>query len=86
MTRQEAQLGQAFAGSDLIVVCWEPGCSMHRLPTWDSDRWVPRDRHVGYRHYSHGICSRHYRLLMQQVRHTNLERAQPAAVPSAARG
>ena len=54
------QLEQALEAGELVVVCWEPGCTMHRLPHWDEHQWISHERRQGYRHYSHGICHWHY--------------------------
>lgn len=56
----EAELAQALANNDLVVVCWEPGCTMHRLRHWRPDLWVSRPQEQRYHQYSHGICAGHY--------------------------
>ena len=61
------ELEAAFANGDLIVVCWEPGCKMHRLPHWQEKEWVTRSQEKGYRNYSHSICRSHYRVYQQQI-------------------
>lgn len=61
------ELEAAFVKGDLIVVCWEPGCKMHRLPHWQEQEWVTRPQKKGYRNYSHSICRSHYRVYQQEI-------------------
>lgn len=63
----EAELEAAFQSGAIVVVCWEPGCSMHRLPHWPEHEWISREQVAGYRHYSHGICRWHYRMYQQEI-------------------
>jgi hypothetical protein len=63
----EAELDQAMAEQELVVVCWELGCTMHRLRHWDTEEWVSRPQQPGYRRYSHGICARHYPGYQRQI-------------------
>ncbi len=63
----QQELEQALESGELVVVCWEPGCTMHRLPHWDEDTWVDRQQVSGYRRYSHGICHWHFRAYFQEI-------------------
>ena len=56
VTEHVAELERALDAEELVVVCWEPGCDMHRLPHWAEAEWVSHPRRPGYRMYSHGIC------------------------------
>ena len=62
-----AELEAAFAAGEVVVVCWEPGCTMHRLPHWPERQWVSRERLPGYPRYSHGICRWHYQTYRAEV-------------------
>ena len=76
----EAELEQALTAGELVVVCWEPGCSMHRLPHWDKWQWVSRQRQPGYESYSHGICRWHYQAYRAEIdRYIAMERAAAAS-------
>ncbi|MEW6754868.1 MAG: hypothetical protein AB1505_28385 [Candidatus Latescibacterota bacterium] len=62
-----AELEQALVGHQLVVVCWEPGCTMHRLRHWRPDQWVSRPAEKGYAQYSHGICAWHYPRYQREI-------------------
>lgn len=59
--RRWIELETAFDRADIVVVCWHPGCSMHRLKDWSEDDWEAYPRKKSYGRYSHGICIHHYR-------------------------
>jgi hypothetical protein len=63
----EEELERAFTNGDIVVCCWEPGCTMHRLPHWSEEKWVARKQQVGYRLYSHGICRWHFRAYAEEI-------------------
>ena len=63
----EIELEQAFEAGELVTVCWEPGCTMHRLPHWDESEWVSCERRDEYGQYSHGICRWHLQKYEQEV-------------------
>ena len=63
----EEELEQAFANGDIVVCCWEPGCTMHRLPHWPAEKWVSCAKRIGYTQYSHGICRWHYHVYAQEI-------------------
>ena len=63
----EEELERAFANGDIVVCCWEPGCTMHRLPHWSEEKWVSSQKRVGHRQYSHGICRWHYRVYAEEI-------------------
>ena len=61
------ELEMAFDRTEVIVVCWHPQCSMHRLNGWSEDDWEAYPRKTGYGCYSHGLCQRHYHEYERQV-------------------
>ena len=63
----EAELERAFENGDLVVACWEPECTMHRLPHWADGQWVSRSRDESHASYSHGICMWHLRACQEQL-------------------
>jgi hypothetical protein len=63
----ESDLEQAFENGEVVVVCWEPGCTMHRLPHWSETEWITYPRKKGYQRYSHGICAWHYWVCQQDI-------------------
>ena len=69
------ELETAFANGDWIVVCWEPGCRMHRLPHWPKKKWMDRSQQQGYRNYSQSICRSHYRVYQQEIQRAIAEEA-----------
>jgi hypothetical protein len=75
MRAQRVELERAIAQGRIVVVCWEPGCPMHRLPHWEDGQWVARPLEKGYRNYSHSICGSHYRLYQEQMQRFMAEEA-----------
>lgn len=67
MNFPEIELENAFENDEIVVTCWEPGCTMHRLPNWNQEKWVVHEQQKGYRNYSHGICVWHYHLYQKEV-------------------
>ena len=67
MTSPRLQLENALTRKQLVTVCWEPACSMHRLEKWGAQQWLPFEKQPTYRNYSHGICPEHARLLQQEI-------------------
>lgn len=65
----ETELEQTFDTDGIVVVCWEPGCTMHRLPHWDENEWVSYQKKGKYHRYSHGICRWHLHAYEQEVDH-----------------
>jgi hypothetical protein len=63
----EGELKQAFEADEIVVTCWEPGCTMHRLPHWDEKEWVSCESKEKYHRYSHGICRWHLQKYEQEV-------------------
>lgn len=63
----EDELESAIARHEMVVVCWEPGCTMHRLPHWSQHRWVSRRQEDTYPEYSHGICPWHYQAYRAEI-------------------
>jgi hypothetical protein len=61
------EIDAAYDHGDLITVCWEPECTMHRLTHWDETVWVKHTRQSGGQ-YTHGICERHARLFREEIR------------------
>jgi len=61
------ELERAFRRGATIIVCWQPGCSMHRLRSWQEGEWEPYPRRNEYPRYSHGICGDHFRKLEQET-------------------
>lgn len=67
MKTSRLQLEHALTRSELVTVCWEPTCSMHRLDHWGAQQWLSFEKSPTYRHYSHGICPEHARLLQGEI-------------------
>jgi hypothetical protein len=63
----EQELESAFANAQMVVKCWEPECSMHRLPHWAEAKWVAFEAKHNYRRYSHGICNWHYLAYQREI-------------------
>ena len=63
----ECELEEAIGAGDMVVVCWEAGCTMHRLPHWAEHRWVSREQVPDYKRYSHGICRWHYQAYRDEI-------------------
>ena len=63
----EVELQQAFEADEIVVTCWEPGCTMHRLPHWDENEWVSCASKEKYHRSSHGICRWHLQKYEQEV-------------------
>jgi hypothetical protein len=63
----ERELEESLAAGDVVVVCWEPGCTMHRLLHWAEYQWVSHAQIPDYRRYSHGICHWHYQAYRAEV-------------------
>lgn len=63
----QAELEAAFADEEIVVVCWEPGCLLHRLPHWPEEQWVVREPRKGYPRYSHGLCRQHFLKYQQEI-------------------
>ena len=73
----EEELEMALAHDEMVIVCWEPGCMMHRLPHWNEGTWVARKQQKGYRNYSHGICFWHYQAYQKQIDQFIAEEMEP---------
>ena len=67
MKTPRLQLELALTRGELVTVCWEPTCSMHRLEKWGAQQWLPFAKNLAYRNYSHGICPEHARLLKEEI-------------------
>ncbi|MSR84032.1 MAG: hypothetical protein EXS58_14100 [Candidatus Latescibacteria bacterium] len=67
MKTPKLQLEYALIRGELVTVCWEPTCSMHRLEKWGAQQWLPFAKSPAYRNYSHGICPDHVRLIQEEV-------------------
>lgn len=67
MKTTRIQLENALAHGELVTVCWEPSCSMHRLDQWGAQQWLPFERNPAYRNYSHGVCPAHAHQLQRQI-------------------
>ena len=63
------ELERAFAAGEWVVVCWEPGCPLHRLIAWQEEEWVEVPCREGYSRYTHGICPAHLDVLMEEISH-----------------
>ena len=61
------ELDEAYESGDMITVCWEEGCTMHRLYCWDDERWVPHARRDDYANFTHSICDVHYRSYQEEL-------------------
>ncbi|MBI2505843.1 MAG: hypothetical protein HYW07_21730 [Candidatus Latescibacteria bacterium] len=78
MKTPSLQLELALTRGELVTVCWEPTCPMHRLEKWGAQQWLPFEKSTTYRNYSHGICPEHARLLQREIDQFLLEHpAQP---------
>lgn len=44
MAQENEQLEEAFASDDMVTVCWEPACHMHRLYYWPEEKWVEHNK------------------------------------------
>ena len=81
MRSAHAELEEAFEAGDMVTVCWEPGCRMHRLYYWHQHEWVEHDRRDGYPNYTHSVCDTHYHAYQDEIQDlTEEEASQPAAV------
>ena len=67
MTSPRLQLEKALTRKQLVTVCWEPDCPMHRLEQWGPQQWLPFEKKSSYRNYTHGICPEHARLLQEEI-------------------
>lgn len=67
MKTPSLQLELALTRGELVTVCWEPTCPMHRLDYWGAQQWLPFEKRPAYRNYSHGVCPEHARLLQEEV-------------------
>ncbi|MFT5086626.1 MAG: hypothetical protein ACI906_004070 [Candidatus Latescibacterota bacterium] len=67
MRFEQVELERAFAQEQIVLVCWEPSCQMHRLAHWNEEKWVARPHVEGYQKYSHSICRSHYRLCQEEI-------------------
>jgi len=80
MNSPEIEIEEAFEKGEIVTVCWDPECLMHRLPHWDEGRWIAHESKKGYRNYSHGICRFHFRMYQREIeRYMAAEAAAPAA-------
>ncbi len=67
MLTARTQLQSAFERGEIVVVCWEPGCSLHRLSHWNEERWVSFAKRPTYARYSHSICPTHARRFREEI-------------------
>ncbi len=67
MKTPRLQLENALIRGELVTVCWEPTCSLHRLEKWGAQQWLPFAKSPAYRNYTHGICPDHVRLLKEEI-------------------
>ena len=67
MDFHRVELEKAFVDGSLVIVCWEPDCLKHRLTHWGEETWVEHERIDDCKHYSHGICTEHARLLEEEI-------------------
>jgi len=67
------QLERALDRGELVTVCWEPTCSMHRLGKWGPQQWLAFEKNTTYRNYTHGICPEHAHQLQEEVDHLLFE-------------
>ena len=67
MLSPEAELEKAFERGEMVIVCWEPECTMHRLPHWEEGKWITHEKVKDYSNYSYGICVWHYRICQRLV-------------------
>ena len=67
MKSAHEELDEAYESGDMITVCWEEGCSMHRLYYWDDETWVSHQKREDYANYTHSICDAHYREYQQEL-------------------
>jgi hypothetical protein len=68
MHSPRVELDEAYATGDMITVCWEPNCRMHRLYYWEDDRWVEHDKRHEYANYTHSICDQHFRMYQRELK------------------
>ena len=61
------ELHEAYESGDMITVCWEEGCTMHRLYYWDDDKWVSHEKREDYANFTHSICDVHYRDYQEEL-------------------
>ena len=68
MRSPHAALDEAYATGDMITVCWEPNCRMHRLYYWAAGCWLEYDKQDEYPNYAHSICDRHFRMYQRELK------------------
>ena len=67
MAQENEQLEEAFASDDMVTVCWEPACHMHRLYYWPEEKWVEHNKKNNYAKYTHSICDYHYQQYHEEI-------------------
>ena len=73
MARENIELEAAIVASDMVTVCWEPDCNMHRLYYWPVDKWVEHEKKEDYTQYTHSICEYHYQLYHEEIERATSE-------------
>lgn len=67
MRTEHAEIEAAYEKGDMVTVCWEPDCSMHRLYYWEESKWVPHQKRGDYPNYTHSICEKHYHMYQEEL-------------------
>ena len=67
MKTTHIQIEEAYDSGDMVTVCWEDDCSMHRLYYWEDEKWVPHKKRKNYTNFTHSICEVHYRVYQEEL-------------------
>ena len=67
MNSAHTELEEAYESGDMVTVCWEEDCSMHRLYYWDEERWVPHKKRETYTNLTHSICDVHFHMYQEEL-------------------
>ena len=67
MESEHRDIEAAYVTGDMITVCWEPDCKMHRLYFWPEEKWVEHDKKWNYDNFTHSICEMHYQMYHEEL-------------------
>ena len=67
MKTDKLEIEKAYNTGDMVTVCWEDGCSAHRLYYWGEEKWVSHKKRAGYANFTHSICDEHFHQYQEEL-------------------
>ena len=67
MNTDHLEIEKAYDSGDMVTVCWEDDCSMHRLYFWSEEKWVSHEKRAGHGNFTHSICDKHLNMYQNEL-------------------